>query len=188
MSSGARAPAPLLRAVAAEARARPPARAPAAPAAPGSVSTAMHAIDEGRLVFDAPGRRAVVGRAREQPHVLPSQSIAIARSSVARDVADIAAERDQRLSHGACAGSSHADVVEGGGDRRMRLVHRDAHGRHLRESGRARRRRPRRRRLRPAGSAWRRTSRLATVDDLVVADRVGELVGARAPARGRCRA
>ena len=54
-------------------------------------------IDEGRLVFEAPGRRAVVGRARGQPHRL---AVAQQRHGAVENgpaVADIAAEREQRL-------------------------------------------------------------------------------------------
>ena len=57
----------------------------------------------------------------------------------------------------ALAEDRDADVVEGGGDRRVRLVDGDADGRDLIGNGPARPRRRRRRRPPPGGSAWRRT-------------------------------
>ena len=51
-------------------------------------------VDERRLVFEAPGRRAVVGRARGQPHLL---AVAQQRHGAVENgaaVADIAAERE----------------------------------------------------------------------------------------------
>ena len=56
-------------------------------------------IDERRLVFEAPGRRAVVGRARDQPHLL---AVAQQRDGAVENgpaVADIAAERQPGLGH-----------------------------------------------------------------------------------------
>ena len=95
----ARTPALLARAVAPELASRPSGRGPAAPAAKASVVGDDRAIDERRLVGDAPGRRAVVGRARDE---LDGRSVAQRRDGAVERFAhipDIAAERDQRFSH-----------------------------------------------------------------------------------------
>jgi len=58
-----------------------------------------HAINEGRLIGHAPGRRTVIGGARDQLHLCavrkPPHGIVERRPHIA----DIAAKTDQRLSH-----------------------------------------------------------------------------------------
>ena len=64
-----------------------------------SVATAIAQIDERRLVGHAPGRRAIVGRARGQLSRPCRRRSARPPGQRRAHVADIAAEPDQRLSH-----------------------------------------------------------------------------------------
>src|SRR5262249_42456154 len=57
-------------------------------------------VDERRLVLDTPRRRAVVGRAREQADHVPVAECRYGAIEGGARVAHVAAERDQRLSHG----------------------------------------------------------------------------------------
>ena len=87
-------------------------------------------IDEGRLVGHAPGRRAVVGRARDAaaPRRRRRTSRRRGRASRARRRhCRRARSGPQPLSTRRARSMRHADIVEDRGDRRMRLVHRDAH-------------------------------------------------------------
>src|SRR5450830_1649305 len=56
-------------------------------------------VDERRLILEAPGRRAVVGRARCQPHLFAVAQQGHGAVENGPAVADIAAKRQQRLGH-----------------------------------------------------------------------------------------
>src|SRR5882672_4665447 len=108
---------------------------------------------------------------------LRSQSIAIARASVARTSPTLLPSASS-ASAMAGARDGDADVRECGGDRRMRLVNRYPHRRHFCKA--------REDRIgdragggldQPIALGAERPAR--DLDDLVVADRVGELVGVR---------
>ena len=60
-------------------------------------------IDERRLVLDPPRRRRIVGRAGDEAHVLAVAEHRDGMVERVADLADIAAERQQRLSHDASA-------------------------------------------------------------------------------------
>ena len=94
------------------------------------------AIDERRLVGDAPRRRAVVGRARQEPDV---GAVAKRGDGAVQRVADLSSP--PTLPPSAISASAmtlaedrDADVVEGGGDRGVRLVDGDADGGDLLET------------------------------------------------------
>ena len=148
-------------------------------------------IDERRLVVDAPGRRAVVGRARGQPHV-----VAVAEQRRRRGRGCRGCRRHCRRARAApqpwfsrlrarCVTPTSSKVAAIGACGLWMVT---ADRARPRGNVAAPRRRPRRRRPRPAGSACAQNASLAHVDHLVVADGVGELVGARGLRRDRCRA
>ena len=158
-----------------------------------SVVTMIAQLMNGGWSVTPHGRGAIIRRARQKLDVgAVAQHIdgAIERLADPVLLADIAAERDQRLSHvsiAAAAEDRNADIVEGGGDRGVRLVDGDADGGDLLETvehglGDG------------AGGGLHQAialgaERLARdIDHLIVADGVGELVGARGLASDRCRA